>query len=814
MITDYKSLKDAYVYIYDLEVFGLRKPLPRYHPEDPRYIEFWSYEMAKCIEGIYGKQETPEGIKYRFMPGNLYFYGKYTKIQTTNIFKETEWIKPLVRTLEWELAYYMLEARGFSGWEFDDQYTSDSRWFEFKKKAPDLRAIDNPDVRQSVLSLYNSEGKLKEYLIPERNIKRLQDKPLGRPLLFNEARNAMVVGSRGGGKSYYFSLAENLHRLLFDGSTTYSEKFLEGELKCELAIGSAKTDKSSDFCQKIIDCLEKLAVDPELGAWGNPGDDDYHPSYLHRYMTGSIKPNNKDRPFSYEYEVLENGVETTKGTGSRLFHVNYSENKKDGAQQAAGGRYNLCAYEEVGLMRNIVDAWTSNKSTVMRDGIQFGIQAAFGTSGNIEYIQNTKKMMLDPKSYNIVDREDVWEQNGRDGRIGFFLTYLLTLNTIDRNGNTIWEDAVTKYNIDYKIAAESLDPKVLRDFKMNHPVVPSHMWTSGEMTLLPYEEALQREKELLKGNKYKELGLNVKLYYDETAPYGISYKIDHKATPITQFPIDVKKMEDPGGCVVIYEPPEMINGVIPPDLYNIIPHDPYVAEELDKGGSVGVTYIIKNPKYIPQGVSGNIIVASYIGKPLGGLKEYYGIQEKLIALYGNPPHSLWYESVRGDYCRGYYIKQKKQHILNIAPQIEQGSNIYQKNIVRTGFNVGNKISKLNLVQNTNDWLLEETTFINKETNKNETKRNIYRIPCIFLVRQIAHYDLEGNFDAVSCLLGGVLGLREYEASQVLTQSKQKEGNRLAFLSTNEGLFSDVGNQVNKFNKKYNYEHEPEQQEIL
>lgn len=801
MIDNTVQLDNYYVKIENLKQF-LLKEIPKHHPDDPRYKQFWSYETAKCIEGVWGKMFG----KYRYMSGNLYFYGNHTEIQTTNIFKETVWIKPKIRTFEWEIDYYLMECQGFSGWELDEEYTSDERWFDFRAQAPNFNEIvgtgeEVEAIRSSVLTLYNSKGELKKYRTPEESIKTLHDKPLGAPLFFNEARNGILFGSRGGGKSYYLALGRFLHYLLFDGSKRYDDKFLDGLIKAEICIGSANKDKSSDFCAKIEDCLIRMKINPELGAWGKETDVDYAPSPLYREFKGSIGPNNKENPFEYAYEALEHGRKITKGTLTKLFHVVYSSNKKDAAQSAAGGRYNLLGYEEAGLMSNLIDAWGSNKSTVERDGNQIGTQMGWGTSGNIEQVQSAKKIMLNPQDYNVVSREDIWERAGKDGRIGFFLTYLLTLDTIDKDGNVIWQKAIEKYNKKFESISSSADPKMLVEFKMNHPVVPSDMWTTNTEHLLPRDEALTRERELMANNHYKELGNPVDLIWDDSKQYRVRYEINHISEPITQFPIDAKKMTDPSGVVMLYEEPEMIKGVIPSDMYSFVGHDPYVAEELDKGGSVGVTYILKNPKYIANGHTGNIIVASYIGKPIGGLKVYYSVQEKLIALFGNPPRGLWYESDRGEYCRGYYLKKNKEFLLAIAPQIEQGDSIYQKNIVRYGFRVGNRINKLHHISLLNEWLLEDTTFI--KNNKEETKKNIFRIPCLFFIRQVSSYNLVDNFDAISGIVGCVLGLREYEAQIESTLKKRSVGNSLKFLSTNSSIMEETLEQkLKKFRKNY------------
>lgn len=773
----------GYIKIENLAQYLVK--IPSYHPEDPRYREFWSYETAKCVEGVWGRMFGG----YRYMFGNLYFFANYTKLQDTDVLtKKTKDIKPFVWDLFWEWNYYMQEAKGFSGYEGDEEITCDLRYFEiYDQKLTNFSASELVALHH----LFRPDGTIKQYVPAREYLRRIHKKPMGAPLHANPCQNFIVLGSRGGGKSYYFALAEFLYYLVFDGAKRYDNDFLNFKLKAETIIGAAETAKSADFCNKIDACIELMATDHELGAYGKPGEADYAPSPFYRDFSGSLKPNNKTAPMSYSYEVLEGGHKVVKGSGSAMYHVSYSVNKKDASESAAGGRYLLNGYEELGLMGNFIDALNSNEFTVSRNGVQIGVQVGFGTSGHIEKVQQARKVYQSPRSYKFLAIPDVWEGNGDDGNIGFFLPYAATIQRFkDINGNTNWDKAFDFIETRIEEAMKSSDPKRLRALKLHTPNVPSDMWASEEGYLLPYEEAVEREKQLTKNNLFKSLATPVTLRWDNQAPYGVSYDIETSKEFIYQHPIDPKKMLDPSGCVVIYEPPQFINGIIPPDLYNLIGHDPYVAEEIDKGGSLGVTYIVKNPKYLSQGVTGNIIVASYIGKPVEGLSKYYENQEKLLALYGNPIGGLWYESVRGEYCRSYYLKKHKMHLLCVAPQREQGSNIYQKNMVRTGFSVGNKISKLNLVTLFNDWLLEVLHLPQSDGSTRETKV-IFEIPCLFLIAQIKDYNIDDNFDAVSAMLGCTLGLREFEHT-IEDNLKNKERKKaLHVLTTNSRLFNDL-----------------------
>ena len=104
-----------------------------------------------------------------------------------------------------------------------------------------------------------------------------------------------------------------------------------------------------------------------------------------------------------------------------------------------------------------------------------------------------------------------------------------------------------------------------------------------------------------------------------------------------------------------------------------------------------------------------------------------------------------------------------------------------------GFVIGNKISKIANLKLLHDWLLEETTFtVNGIT---ETKRNIQRIPCIFLIRQIMQYSLDDNFDAVSAMLGCIIGLRENQnLEEDIRRSNSNKKNIFAGILNNKKIY--------------------------
>ena len=190
------KFKRDYIRIENLSQF-LIDEIKQFHPDDPRYISYWKEIKRNCIEGVWGV----EFGQYRYMPGKLYFYGNFGTILDVNEEQNTRTsIKPLIRDIEWERVYMLLEAEGFSGWSEDDVYTSDIWVLELQKTGIPSTAQYNKwhaNKKNRYMKLINSEGKLKEYKKAKENIRQLHDKPMGVPLYWNGTKNISELGARG-----------------------------------------------------------------------------------------------------------------------------------------------------------------------------------------------------------------------------------------------------------------------------------------------------------------------------------------------------------------------------------------------------------------------------------------------------------------------------------------------------------------------------------------------------------------------------------------------------------------------------------------
>lgn len=156
------------------------KEIPKFHPLSYDYVDWWSEQKRRCIDGYW--------VGGQYIPGRLYFYINFGTIllQASKHAKKKSMGRPELWDIFWDLANYWMEARGFAGFE----------------KTPGidkvLEAINNNDEEEE-------ERLKKEELEHPRTIlynaqHQLGNEDLGRPLYLNEAKDFMLMTNRGSGK--------------------------------------------------------------------------------------------------------------------------------------------------------------------------------------------------------------------------------------------------------------------------------------------------------------------------------------------------------------------------------------------------------------------------------------------------------------------------------------------------------------------------------------------------------------------------------------------------------------------------------------
>lgn len=321
----------------------LLKEIPNLHPSSIKYLKYWKEQKKRCIEGYWAIDDKDANAEnaWRFMPSNLYFYVNFGTIlhkpEGASRTDAKKPVRPHLRDIEWAFFYNFYEARGFSGFNLDDEYSACRDIEKYEKGKLDRELIHE--------SCFNSNGDLKEFIDPRDYVRKLWNKPMGRPLYFNEAKNLMLLGSRGFGKSFSVGVGIVLHEMLFDSAKEYTQENIDNPAVAEVFVGSAISSKSAELLSKTYDAYIKLP-----GVWAK-GTEDELPSAFYKEMSGSLRPNNMKAPWRHEYEKKIAGKWQKLGSRSHVYHGIWTT---ENPEAAAGTRPGIIICEEVGLAAGIL----------------------------------------------------------------------------------------------------------------------------------------------------------------------------------------------------------------------------------------------------------------------------------------------------------------------------------------------------------------------------------------------------------------------------------------------------------------------------
>jgi len=514
--------------------------IPNYHPDSASYLQYWKEQKKRCIEGYWNVDAQP-GDKdqlYRYMPPNLYFYVNFGII----LHKEADAprtapkkkIHPHLTDIEWAFFYNFMEARGFSGFKNDDEYTCNEDIVLYQEGK-----ITEDDIHPTC---YRKDGELKIY-VPCRNyIRKLWDKPMGLPEYQNQAKNLMLLASRGLGKSFLVAVGIILFEILFDGAREYTEDSIRNPSVAEVFVGSAKSEKSSDLLSKTKESYNNLP-----GVWSK-GSENERPSPFYKEMSGSLMPNNQKNPWRHEYEKKVAGKWITCGSRSHVYHgIWTSENP----EVVAGSRPGLIIVEEVGLVSNILKIMGSNQASQVTNGAdKFGSTIMIGTGGSIEKIVESEILFRDPRQYDIMAFDDEWENSGE---IGWFIPAVYGDRKYkDKNGNTRVADAEAFYQTRRDKNKSARSKKSLDAEMTNFPLKPSEVFLSSDNNVFPVADIKFRYAELL--SVASELANTRKGHYYLNSSGGVEWK-DENVRPIYEFPL--RAGDDTNGCVHIFDKPHV-----------------------------------------------------------------------------------------------------------------------------------------------------------------------------------------------------------------------------------------------------------------
>jgi hypothetical protein len=458
-----------------------------------------------------------------------------------------------------------------------------------------------------------------------------------------------------------------------------------------------------------------------------------------RYAIGFAKPSDFKKSFEeMHYRASTKDPDTGDEVGFKSEVIGISV--KDDPDKPRGKRGKLIIYEEMGKFPDVDSVWNISRSAVEEQDAVYGTMLGFGTGGtqNADF-QSFEKMFYNASAFNIRVFDNIYDEGMHGTKCAFFTPAYKTIQFKDQDGNS--DIAKGKRHIK-KLrdeASESPDPNTLLQCKAEHPECPQEAILSTAYRILPSTLAKEHGAYIQAKGLFnigvpgiiERIGDNLKFFPG---------KNEHP--PITSFPFNFSK-DDLHGSIVIYQMPMRDkDGRIPEGLY-IAGHDPYAQ---DAGGeSIGATYIYMNPNNIYP--PGDKVVATFFGRPKTQ-DDYNKIMFDLIDFYNA---MLGFENDQGDVV-GYAKRFKK--LERLFPEFECGWDVSIKTKEggrrSYGMNIGSGRENKRKLQGDkylNDWLI---TGRGKLEDGRQTL-NLHTFHCLFTMKQIELYNIDGNFDGIAAL---------------------------------------------------------------
>ncbi len=686
--------------------------IPSINPFTQEHKKFWKEQKRRCIEGYWS------GGKY--MPGILYFYVNHWKIEVSKGINSKNKVigKPFLRDLEWEKGYLFIEARGFSGFAEDEEYhcyqpasIENFNIAEFKEFCIDPEENFLDSLYYNVISRKTEQPK--QYLPTREYLRKIHSGDLGKPLMFNRAKNVVEISSRGIGKSFWAS-GMIVYNFLMDGVYDHNAILLAADKekpKSETLIGAIDTFYTKGVIKKI-----QLGLDNMEGGVMFAGE--MHSCPLLKANSGSWE-SGKTVIAEKEYKV--GGKWIKRGSKSMIHHRTF----KDNEFAANGTRPSFTYLEEIGFMSNLKASLGQLKECTANGAEKFGTIWMSGTGGDMEggSTEAVKDVFYDPEAYDCLSFKDTYED--KPTSIGLFIPAYMGLNQYkDKEGNTNKEKALGYLMGERAKAMNAKSKQPLNDELQQRPIVPSEAFLITGGNIFPTAELKAQLGFVESCTDGNVVGTNGEMSINAAGKVEFTPDLHKKLRPC-DYPM--KDSEDTTGCWVIWEQPQANTSY----GYYLAGTDPYDQDQAANSVSLGSTFIMK--RATPGLSIRDQIVAEYTARPDKAERHHEIVRMGLM--YFNNALDL-YENEKNT-LKMHFDHKHTLYLLSSTPTILKATA--NSNVNRTyGIHMTTQI-KEELEIYARDWLL---------TVVEGDKLNLHFIYSKPLLKELISYNDTGNFDRV------------------------------------------------------------------
>lgn len=459
---------------------------------------------------------------------------------------------------------------------------------------------------------------------------------------------------------------------------------------------------------------------------------------------------------------MKNGVEADDSWSSSLLSVSANNNP----DCAIGKDAVTIKVEELSTMQNFDDFMNVTEPTMTVGTRTTGTLMAWGTA-TAANMQIFEQNFYNPRAFNFMPFENVWDNDARNEVCGFFKSYAWGLEGEIDGVKGFDEDGNSNLRIGLKLAARERIKKkeTAKTFSeyLNYlgqrALFPAESFSSASENIFSSEALNKFEDKLRVDNSYRfytdgelfEDGLK-KIYFKSNA----RIKIENPDAKIYDYIQGVPRRgnEDPHGCIRVWFAPEYEETYINDRLVRAILPGTYVAVYDPVG-------IDKDKKEITDRHSHNSMFVVEMPRERNGFKPklcaaYYGRTERLeeadekfyrLCKWYNCIGTGLVEINRGETVSNFR-KWKATKYLGHEPLFVWDATIKEKVSTSYGYSIGNGPKKLDGLR-----LLKE--FLYEVIGKNEFGEDIYvfeRFLDYQTILELKKFNADGNFDRISSLI--------------------------------------------------------------
>jgi hypothetical protein len=461
---------------------------------------------------------------------------------------------------------------------------------------------------------------------------------------------------------------------------------------------------------------------------------------------------------------------------------------KDDWQKARGKRGKLILYEEFGKFPNANKAWGVNRRSMEEGNKVFGLMLGGGTGGTKDAnFEALKEMFWDPAASNLLLFDNVYGEHKEEGKpVSLFTPATMNIAFKDADGNSDQKTARAFYDNERELAKAAKDQMKLLQVKAEDPYTPEEAVLVGGKNIFLTDALAAHMKYIETSGLYMNFPTAGKFSRVEVNDkWTLKFRPDPTLKPVYKFP---NKLNDSlEGAVLIYYEPYKKNGRVPNNLYKICV-DPYEHED-STGDSIGAIYVIEQPNNFTP-TRGDVIVASYIGRPEEGQEKFNEILFQLAEYYGadnGNPYLIAFENDKPGDIGGYATRHRKLHYLADEFQLAFDEEIKTSLSSRRKWGVSMNSGKDDKRRKQGDLFSKAWMYrVRSRTDDGQLVYNFHTVKDLGLLQEWCDYSLEGNRDRHSAFRVGVYHQQELEYEETVPTLPMREDSVSSFF--NRDLF--------------------------